>query len=519
MSKKQFMRSTGLVGGGTAISKLLGFVRDVGIAQVFGTAMAAQAFIVAFRIPNMMRALVGEGAANTAVVPVMTEYHATKPAGEYLRLFRALFNTTFTILAALSIGGILLSPVIIRVIAPGFMKDPEKLILTIHLSRIIFPYLLLIGLTAFLMGVLNSKGHFAAPAFGQGLLNVSVLASLFVLCPKIGVYGLAVGVLGGGALQLFVNWLIAHREGLTVSAAAGFSHEGVRKVGRLMLPRIAGAAVYQANLFVDTVLASLGWIVGAGGVAGLYYAHRLIQFPLAIFGNSIAQVALPKMSREAAENDIQALNETLLFSLRFGFFVMIPASAGLAALSTPIIRTLFERGNFGAYSTFITQRALLFYSFGLFASCGIKILVNGFYALQDTVTPVKTAGAAVVLNIVLNLILMWPLKIGGIALATSIAAIVNFCMLFYLLRKKIGGPPLKDILDPLYKIVASAAVMVLFCRLMARWIAIPPGYSTIHNAASLAAIILPSVVVYIAATLCFGMREASTLVRWISRKR
>jgi putative peptidoglycan lipid II flippase len=263
-------------------------------------------------------------------------------------------------------------------IAPGFMADPEKFHLTVMLNRVMFPYLIVIGLTAYSMGILNSMKHFAAPAFGPCLMNLILIASTVWLFPKIGAVGLAIGVLAGGTLQLAVNIPFMYRNGIGINIKDGFRHAAVKRVGKLLMPRALGSAIYQVNIFVDTILASLPSIVGAGGIAALYYANRLIQFPLAIFGLALAQAALPKMSREYASNDIARMKETLSFSLRTVFFIMVPASFGLAMLGRPIIRLLFQRGAFTAYSTSITQSALFFYSFGLLAYGGIKILVTAF---------------------------------------------------------------------------------------------------------------------------------------------
>ena len=512
MSKKGLIRSTGVIGIATAVSRVLGFARDIIIANFFGTSLGAQAFVVAFRIPNSLRDLVGEGAANAAIVPVLTEYKAIKDEKEFLRVSKVLFNISFLVLSLLTVLGIVFSPFIVRLIAPGFMAEPDKFDLTVKLNRIIFPYLILIGLTAYSMGVLNALKHFAAPAFGPALMNLALIVAAVWLCPRIGVAGLAIGVLAGGVLQLFLNVPFMYALGIKPDFREGLWQPAVKRIGRLLVPRALGSAVYQVNIFVDMILASFSWIVGSGGVAALYYANRLIQFPLAIFGLALAQAALPKMSHEFATDDIGKLKDTLGFSLRTVFTIMIPASFGLAVLGEPIIRILFERGEFTSYSTAITQSALFFYSFGLIAYGGIKILVTAFYSMHDTMTSVKTASAAVVLNVILNLILMWPLKLGGLALATSISATFNMVVLYILLRKRIGDFGTSRIMDSFARVLASSVVMAVVLKVL---LASFSGASVV----GLFTAIVGGIATFAVMSYLFGVREIKDLLAWTLKRK
>jgi len=509
MSKKALIKSTGTIGIATAISRVLGFIRDIVIANLFGTSLAAQAFFVAFRIPNSLRDIVGEGAMNSAIVPVLTEYKVKREDSEFLRVSKILFNISFAALSMLTILGIFFSPVIVRLMAPGFIGEPSTLNLTIHLNRIMFPYLILIGLTAYAMGVLNTLEHFAGPAFGPCLLNLALIGAGLWLCPKFGVIGLVAGVLIGGALQLLLNCVIMYRKGITINFKEGFRHPAIKKIGLLLMPRAFGSAIYQVNIFVDTMAASLAWIVGAGGVAALYYANRLIQFPLAIFGLALAQAALPKLSREFSANDIPRMKDTLAFSLRTTFFVMIPASIGLALLGMPIIKLLFQRGEFNEYSTYITQSALFFYSFGMFSYSGVKLLVTCFYSMHDTITPVKTAFAAVMINIALILILMWPLKLGGIALATSISATFNFVALYILLRKRLGRLHTREVLNSLIRILLSSIVMGIILKILSFHLCGIKG---------LTISIFAGITSFIAAAYIFRVKELNRAVAWILKR-
>lgn len=506
------MRSTGVIGFATALSRVLGFIRDIVFANFFGTSMIAQAFVVAFRIPNTLRDLVGEGAMNSAIVPVLSEYKALGDEKEFVRASRVLFNISLATLSVLTVLGIIFSPVIVRVMAPGFMADPEKFQMTVMLNRMMFPYLIVIGLTAYSMGILNSLKHFAAPAFGPCLMNLLLIVSTVWLYPRIGVMGLAIGVLAGGAVQLALNMPFMYGHGISIRLKDGFRHPAVKRIGKLLMPRALGSAVYQINIFVDTILASLSSVVGAGGVAALYYANRLIQFPLAIFGLALAQAALPKMSREFASNDIEQMKGTLSFSLRTVFLIMTPASFALAVLGLPIIRILFQRGAFTAYSTSITESALFFYSFGLLSYGGIKLLVTAFYSMHDTRTPVKTAFAAVLINITFSLILMWPMKLGGLALATSISASFNFITLYILLRNKLGDFGTKAIIDSFLRVLAASLVMTAVLKALSIMLA--------HlGPVGLCVTIASGMISFLAVGYIIGVKEIRGFSTWISERR
>ncbi|MDP3790715.1 MAG: murein biosynthesis integral membrane protein MurJ [Candidatus Omnitrophota bacterium] len=509
MSKKHLIKSTGVIGIATAISRVLGFVRDIVIANLFGTSMVAQAFFIAFRIPNSLRDIVGEGAMNSAIVPVLTEYKTKSDAKEFLRVSKILFNISFAALSLITLLGMIFSPLIVRLIAPGFAREPDILNLTTHLNRVIFPYLILIGLTAYTMGVLNTLKNFASSAFGPCLLNIALIAAALWLCPRFGVAGLVAGVLIGGALQLGLNVVTMYKKGITINFKEGFKHPAVKKIGLLLMPRAFGSAIYQVNIFVDTMAASLAWIVGSGGVAALYYANRLIQFPLAIFGLALAQAALPKLSQEFATNDIPRMKDTLSFSLRTTFFIMIPASVGLALLGMPIIKLLFQRGEFNEYSTYITQSALFFYSFGIFSYSGVKLLVTCFYSMHDTSTPVKTAFMAVVINIILIIALMWPLKLGGIALATSISATFNFVALYVLLEKKLGHLHTKEVVNSFMRILLSSIVMGIVLKILSARLA---------GIAGLVLAIIAGIITFMAAAYIFRVKEMNRAFAWVLKR-
>ncbi|MCX5686123.1 MAG: murein biosynthesis integral membrane protein MurJ [Candidatus Omnitrophica bacterium] len=510
MSKTKLIKSTGVIGVATALSRVLGFIRDIVIARFFGTAIYAQAFVVAFRIPNLLRDLVGEGATNAAIVPVLTEELAKKGKKDFFKLAQVVLNILLVVLAVLTVLGILFSPLIIRLIAPGFSADQEKFRITVTLTRFLFPFLIFVGLWAYAMGLLNSLGKFAAPAFGPCLLNISMI--LCAMWFGENVFGLATGVLAGGALQLFIQIPPLISSGWKPAFTREFSHPKAKKIGVLLVPRAMGACVYQVNVFVSTILASLSSIAGDGAVAALYYANRIWQLPLAIFGIALAQAALPAMSRHVALNDMAKLKDTLSFSLKILFFILIPSSIGLMVLSAPITRVLFERGAFTSYSTGITSSALFFYAIGLVACGGIKVLVSTFYSMHDTLTPVKIASLSLVLNIALNLALMGPLKVGGLALATSIAAAFNFIALYILLKKRLGDFGTNLIISSFLKVTLAGLVMALALKASLIYF---PG----HNVVILLGDIAVGIAAFAAACYIFKVNELKEFLAWITKKR
>ncbi|MBU1933296.1 MAG: murein biosynthesis integral membrane protein MurJ [Candidatus Omnitrophica bacterium] len=523
MSKKHILKSAGTIGFATVISRVLGFLRDILIAKFFGTAKYAQAFVVAFRIPNMLRDLIGEGAMNAAFVPILSEYSETRKKEEFWHLANALLNAMLIILALVTLLGVAFAPVIIRLIAPGFVDDPEKFRVTVYLTRLLFPYVLLVGLLAYCMGILNSLKHFSAPAFAPAILNLSVI--ICALVRQGSVRALAAGVLIGGVIQLVVQVPFLTARGFSpfqtsrlikgeqkfgtghgFNFLSGIYHPAVKKIGRLLAPRVLGSCVYQINIFINTLLASLSSIVGEGGVAALYYANRIFQFPLAIFGIALAQAALPTMSREALEAGLGNLKKTLSFSLRAVNFIMLPASVGLIVLSEPITSMLFERGMFDRYSTFITARALSLYSIGLFSYAGIKILVSCFYSLKDTLAPVKVASASLILNIILSIIFMFPLKISGLALATSLSGTFNFFLLFFILRKKIGAIDGAKILRSFLKVFMASIVMAAVIYV-----------SIFKIKLNLFIVISLGMLSYGLAAVIFDVKEAKEFLKWALR--
>ncbi|PIQ88115.1 MAG: murein biosynthesis integral membrane protein MurJ [Candidatus Omnitrophica bacterium CG11_big_fil_rev_8_21_14_0_20_43_6] len=493
-------RSAAVISLATLASRILGFIRDVIIARIFGVYLYAQAFVVAFRIPNLFRDLVGEGASNAAIVPVLSEYNLKRSKEEFWELANILLNLLVVILSAITILGIVFSPLIVRLIAPGFISSPDKLQATINLNRIIFPFILLIGLAAYAMAVLNSLKSFVVSAFAPCFLNIAIIVCALLFGE--GTAGLASGVLLGGLLQLAVQVPAVYKKGLRPKFNLCFSHPGVVQVKKLILPRLVSSSIYQLNSFTDSIFGSLAAIVGEGGVAVLYFAYRLIQFPIGIFSNAIAQAILPTFSTQVFEENQDNLKNTLSWGLRMVIFVMLPATALFMVLAAPLVTALFGGGRFDSYSSALTSNALFFYSIGLTAYGGNKVLQSCFFALKDTVTPAKIAGLALLMNIILNASLMFPLKIGGLALATSISGIASFFFLFFNLRQRLGGFGGHKILKSSLRILAATLGMAAVCLLVNR--AINFGWALFCAALA-----------YIFFCFIFGVAELTQLWHWL----
>jgi len=512
LSHQGLARSAGVIGLATLCSRILGFIRDMVIARLFGVYIYAQAFVIAFKIPNLLRDLLGEGAANAAIVPVLTEYSVKRTREEFWGLANVLMNVILIVLCGITILGAVFAPVMVRLIAPGFSASPEKLAATILLTRLVFPYILLIGLAAYAMAILNTLKHFSIPAFSPCLLNISIIACALIWGE--GVKGLAAGVLIGGLLQLAVQIPVLYKKGFRFSFKKNFGHPAIKQIGGLMAPRLFSSAIYHLNNFMDSIFGSLAFIAGEGAVAALYFSYRLIQFPLGIFSNSLSQAVLPTFSQQALEPDQKKLKATLGFGLRMIFFLMVPASAAFMVLSDPLVKNLFGGGRFDLHSVRMTADALFFYSIGLAAYGGVKILQSCFFSLKDTVTPTKVSVLALIINVCLNAILMFPMKLSGIALATSISGITSFCVLFYILRKKINGFDYRALFPSFIKIALASIGMAAVCYLASRW---DPGIRN-HILARGFKLLFPMICGIIAyAGFCFALKveEIRKLVIWI----
>ncbi len=503
------VRAVGSIGLATLTSRILGFVRDVVVARAFGAGPVTDAFFVAFRIPNLLRRLLAEGALSTAFIPVFTEYLAHRPRAEFNRMVSAVAGALLLTLCLVSALGVLLAPWIVGVMAPGFAAVPEQLRLATTLTRLMFPYLIFVGLAALAMGVLNAHRRFFTGALGPAVLNIGMIAAVLTLSSRlpVPVLALAVGVLVGGLGQFAIQLPEAARLGVPLLPSTEFSHPALRRIAHLLGPAVFGLAAVQLNVFINTLLASL---LPGGSISFLYYADRVVEFPLGVFGIALATAALPPMAEQAARRDLSGLRETVNFSLRLSCFVAIPASAGLWVLREPITRLLFERGRFGPEETQATAWALGFYALGLTAFATVRIAAQAFYALRDSRTPVKAGMAAVGLNVVLALWLMGPLKHGGLALAASASATANLVILLWLLRTRLGSLDGRRIWWSLGRVATATGVMTAWCGLLLwNW---PLGPTRGVEAAWLVAAIGGAVGAYAAASLALRGEEGPALL-------
>jgi putative peptidoglycan lipid II flippase len=519
MSENQkIARAASTIGTGTLLSRILGFIRDMVIAHFFGAGMVADAFFVAFRIPNLWRRLVGEGSLTISFIPVYTEYLTQRTDEESREVTHIAFTIGGVVLLILTVLGILFSPILIQIIAPGFTEIPEKFQLTVRLNQIIFPYLFFMGLFALSMGILNSLRHFFAPAIAPIFLNISMILSIFLFYHAFQkpVMALALGVLAGGIIQFLFQIPFLMKKRVTFRFNFNFRHPAIKRIGYLMIPGLIGTAVYQLNVFIDTIFASF---LPGGSVSYLYFADRLMEFPLGIFAIAVGMAALPSLSKLASKGEMEEFKETLSFTFRLVSFISIPAMVGLIALKTPIINLLFQRGLFDYSATIMTAKALLFYSVGLWAIAGARTLVPAFYSLQDTWTPLKIALICLGANVIFNWILIYPMKHAGLALATSLSSTLNLILLFRKLNPKLGGLGLMKNIKSLLRIFFCSLPM----GLVAYWICSFGNWSTTGNEFGKVMLLMIGIVVgigvYIVCSYWVKNEEMIFLLKMIRRKR
>lgn len=465
---KKIAKAAGVVGTATLFSRILGFARDAVIAYIFGAGMAADSFFVAYRIPNLLRRLVGEGSLTVAFVPVFTEELTNGSRDKAQKLVSSAFTLFSIILIIIVILGILFSEWIVNLISPGFYEVPQKTGLTVSLTRWMFPFLFFISLSALAMGILNSLKHFKAPAFSPVWFNVSVILSAVFLGTYMiePVYALALGVVFGGFFQFAYQLPYLKRFNVLPHIDFDFSNPAIKKILLLMLPSLLGTAVYQISIFITTRFAST---LPQGSVSYLYYADRLMEFPLGIFGIAVTTAALPSLSEHSAKKDWSKFKESLSFAIRLVNFISIPAAVGLVILGVPIINILFQRGEFSQEATYGTAFALYFYALGLAFFSGVRIIASAFYSLKDTLTPVVIAVITLLLNVIVAIILMKPLLHGGLALATTLSSIFNFVFLFFILRKRLGGIDIRGIIYSFIRVCIASIFMGAVVYFFSLW--------------------------------------------------
>jgi putative peptidoglycan lipid II flippase len=517
-SEQQVVGALGAIGAATLASRILGFVRDMVVALVFGAGPVTDAFFVAFRIPNILRRLLAEGALSTAVIPVFTEYAVNRPRDALIRMLRAVLTGALLVLGVTTVAGIGAAPWLVAVIAPGFASDPGQHALATLLTRAMFPYLALVGLAALAMGILNSQGRFFAAALGPAVLNVGMIAAVLVLAGRVEppILALALGVLGGGAGQLLVQLPGLHRLGLLVTPSGELRHPALGRVARLLLPAVFGLAAVQVMVFVNTLLASL---LPAGSISFLYYADRVMEFPLGIFGIALASASLPAMSRQAAAGDLRGVAATLNLALRLAAFVSLPATVGLILLSTPITRVLFERGRFGPADTEATAAALVWYAVGLAGFAGARITAQAFYAISAPGTAVRLGVLAISANVVAAVALMGPMGHGGLAAAASLGAYVNLGGLLWAARRRFGPLGGRALLRSVARTGIACLPLAAWCILSLAGAPALALTTTGWLAAWLTLTIAGGVALFLVTSALLGSPERATLWGMLPRRR
>jgi putative peptidoglycan lipid II flippase len=470
-------KNAGVVGAATMLSRILGLARETVMASLFGAGFATDAFNVAFRIPNLLRDLFAEGAMSSAFVPTFTEYRQNRGDDEAWKFGRQLMATLLVVLGVVCVVGWLLAPWLVRVFAPGFGKIEGKLELTVLLTRVMLPFLPTVAIAAVAMGMLNAHRRFAVPALAPAVMNLGMVVgglALIPVCHALGqpaILAMAIGVVIGGVAQYAIQLPPLARLGFRMRIEWPRAHPGVRRVAWLMLPATIGLAATQLNLFVSTIIASL---LPQGSVSWLWYAFRIMQLPIGVFGVALATVSLTELSRAAVARDMGALKSTLSATLRLLFLLTVPAALWLGAFARPVIALLYEHGRFHAGDTAHTADALVMYCLGLPAFAAVGVLTRTFYALGDTRAPVRASFVAVGLNLALNLLLIGPLRglgLGhaGLALATSLTSITNLGQLVWLLRRRIGTLEGRRTLDSFVRVLVASGIASLVCAWLLRW--------------------------------------------------
>ena len=442
---KKVIKNTSLISLGTLSSRILGFIRDVLIARFFGTSDILEAFLVAFRLPNIFRSVFAEGFTDSVATPVLSEYSHDRE--KLYRVGNHLLCIFFIVLSLATFLGIIFSKYLVMVFAPGYISNLYKFNLAVSFTRITFFYLLLIGVSSAAIAILYALKKFFVPAFNPIFLNITFIPGILFFSSSFKNYILVICVIVAGVLEVIFPFISLAREGFrpkifTKGIYSNFKDAlgdtAILRMLRLFLPRVWSSIIYHLNVFLDTVFASFTQITGPGALAGIYYANRLIQFPFALIALAIAPVIIVDFSGYHKTGNIVAFKKLFVFSFQNIIFFIIPISFIFIFMPEGIVDTLFRRGEFSYESMRTTSSILFFYSFGLFFFCAIKLLVTSFYSLKDTITPAKTATFSLLVNGISSAILMFPLKIGGVALGTTLAAIFNFILLYYFLVKKIG---------------------------------------------------------------------------------
>lgn len=516
-AKGKIAKAAGLMSLATFISRILGFARDMIFAFYFGATGISDTFFQAFKIPNLLRELLAEGSMSSAFIPVLTEYREKHGENEASRLVKITFTFIIVIVGLICVLGIVFSPAIVTVIAPGFLSSPEKFSLTVLLTRIMFPFLLFVSLAALVMGALNTRKVFFVPALAPAMLNITLILSIvwFESRTRQPIVAAAIGILVGGFVQFAFQLPSFFRNGYSLGLDPTFRHPGLRKMFLLLVPATLALSVGQINIIISSILASF---LPQGSITYLFYSMRLIQFPVGIFGVAMGMAVLPTLSEHAVKGDFEKLREDFSFALRLLFFIAVPSMAGLIALREPIVNLLFQRGQFDNTATQGTAEALLFYSVGIWSIVGVRMLTATFYSMQDTKTPVRIAMVGLATNLLLSLALMGPLRHSGLALANSLASAVNFFLLSIFLRKKLQRIDARKIMRSFLQVVFSSFFMGVTGWALLRGELWTRSGSTALKSAYLCSTMLLCIIIYLSSSTLMKNEEMQYIRELIINK-
>jgi putative peptidoglycan lipid II flippase len=486
---------------------MLGFIRDMVIANFFGAQAGMDAFFVAFRIPNFMRRLFAEGAFAQAFVPVLTEYQKTRHVDD-VRLFIArIAGQLSAVLSLVTVIGIVASPLIVFLFAPGFHQDGARAQLATQMLRITFPFLMMVSLTAMAGAALNTYGYFGVPAFTPVLLNISMILAALYLCPMlpVPVLGLAWGVFIAGVVQLLFQIPFLYQRGLLVKPKLKRNDPGVKKVLKLMVPALFGVSIAQLNLMVDSIFASF---LKVGSVSWLYYTDRLADFPLGVFGVAIATVILPHLSRKHADQSLEQYSKALDWGLRTILLIGVPAGLGLALYAMPLVASCFGYGKFSVNDILQTEKSLFTMALGIPAFMMVKVLASGFYARQDISTPVKIGALSMVVNTVLCSLLIWHFEHAGLTLASALAGYVNCGVLLALLIKRGVFKPSPGWIRYSMQLFCSNFVVAVYLKTTANTVSYWLSFSGLQRLSLVLAHISLVVILYVLVLGLTGVRPS-----------
>lgn len=505
---KKIIKHTSIMTTGTFVSRVLGFIRDILMAKFFGTSDVFEAFLVSFRLPNIFRSIFAEGFTDSVATPVLSEYHSEKEkifeTGQRLICIFSIVLCVFTLL------GIVFSKQLVMLTAPGYISNPYKFNLAVSFTRITFFYLLLIGLSSVMISILYSLKKFIVPAYNPVFLNLTFIPGILFFSSYFKNYILVACVIVAGILEVLFPLVALKKQGFVFKfkIKEAIADPVLKRMLKLFVPRIWSSIVYQLNVFIDTIFASFAQITGVGALAAINYANRLIQLPFALIVLSITPVVVVDFSKYHKDGNMEDFKKLLVFSFQNIIFFVVPVSIIFLFLPQAIIDVLFKRGEFGVSSLEITSSALFYYSFGIFFFCINRLMVTSFYALKDTRTPAKAATIALLVNVVFSAILMFPLKIGGVALATSISSMVSFILLYRYLIKRIGRIDWGNTKEQAVKVFFLSILVALAASLL--WSNMP--YNKYIKGIAISVV---SLVIFTSLGLILGLKQFHYIKRWI----